>query len=191
MWPLAALALLAAIGAGFLAGKLSSQGPPPLFRRLSFRRGNIPAARFGVDSKTIVYSAAWDGAQSELFSTRSDSSQSRSLGLGPAALLAISTTGQMAIARAPRLLGAVPFYTGTLAEAPLAGGAARGSSRRCPCRRLQLHGKEIAVVRMAGDRCRLEFPPGRVLYETDGFITDMRISPREDRIAFLDHPRGR
>ena len=43
---LAALALIAAIGAGFLAGKLSSHGPPPLFRRLSFRRGYIPSARF-------------------------------------------------------------------------------------------------------------------------------------------------
>jgi DNA-binding winged helix-turn-helix (wHTH) protein len=187
----AALALLAAIGVGILGGRLSSHSPSPLFRRLSFRRGNIPAARFGVDSKTIVYSAAWDGGQPELFSTRSDSSQSRSLGLGPASLFAISATGQMAIARAPRLLGIVPFYSGTLAEAPLAGGVARDLLNDVLAADWDSTGKGIAVVRMAGDRCRLELPLGRVLYESKGFISDVRISPKQDLIAFLDHPELR
>ena len=186
----AALALLVAIGLGFLAGKLSSHSPPPLFRRLSFRRGYIPSARFGVDSKTVVYSAAWGGSQPELFSTRSDSSESRSLALGPATLLAISTTGQMAIARAPRLLGAVPFYTGTLAEAPLAGGAARDLLDDVLAADWGSSGKEVAVVRMVSGHCRLEFPLGRVLYESKGFISNVRISPKRNLIAFLDHPIG-
>jgi Tol biopolymer transport system component len=35
---------------------------------------------------------------------------------------------------------------------------------------------------------RLEFPIGRVLYETAGNIQNPRVSPRGDRVAFADHP---
>ena len=40
---------------------------------------------------------------------------------------------------------------------------------------------------MAG-RERLEFPVGHVLYETTGWISHLRVSPKGDQIAFLDHP---
>ena len=98
---------------------------PRSFHRLTFRRGFIPSARFGVDSKTVAYSAAWDGGPLELYSTRSDSPESRPLGLGAATLLAISSTGQMAIARTPQIWGATGYYRGMLAQASLGGGAAR------------------------------------------------------------------
>ena len=32
-----------------------------------------------------------------------------------------------------------------------------------------------------------EYPIGKVLYETSGYISDLRISPNGDRIAFMDH----
>ena len=35
---------------------------------------------------------------------------------------------------------------------------------------------------------RLEFPAGKVLYETGGFVSHIRFSPKGDRIAFADHP---
>ena len=35
---------------------------------------------------------------------------------------------------------------------------------------------------------RLEYPIGKVLYETSGWISDPRFSPKGDKIAFLDHP---
>jgi DNA-binding winged helix-turn-helix (wHTH) protein len=185
---LATLALMAAIGAGFLGGKFYWHSPPASFHRLSFRRGYIPSARFGVDSRTIIYSAAWDGSQPELFSTRSDSPESRQLGLGMANLLAISNTGQMAIARAPMTFGRIANYKGTLAQAPLAGGAARELIDDVMAADWDSAGKQIAVVRMAGDRCRLEFPVGRMLYESKGFISNMRIAPNQRLVAFLDHP---
>lgn len=182
------LTLLAAISLAFLGGKFYGHTPPASFHRLSFRRGYIPAARFGVDSRTVVYAAAWDGKEPELFSTRSDSPESRQLGLGAATLLAISGTGQMAIARAPITFGRVSFYKGTMAQAPLAGGAARDLLDDVMAADWDSAGKQIAVVRMAGDRCRLEFPPGKVLYESKGFISNMRISPDQRLVAFLDHP---
>jgi DNA-binding winged helix-turn-helix (wHTH) protein/WD40 repeat protein len=185
---LATLALLAAIGIAFFGGKFYWLTPPASFHRLSFRRGYIPSARFGVDSQTIVYSAAWDGGQPELFSTRSDSPESRQLGLGMANLLAVSRTGQMAIARAPITFGRISNYKGTLAQAPLAGGAARELLDDVMAADWDSAGKQIAVVRMVGDRCRLEFPLGKVLYESKGFISNMRISPNQRLVAFLDHP---
>jgi Tol biopolymer transport system component len=36
---------------------------------------------------------------------------------------------------------------------------------------------------------RLEFPIDKVLYQTSGTISNLRFSPRGDRIAFLDHPK--
>ena len=50
-------------------------------------------------------------------------------------------------------------------------------------------GESLAVVSFAGGRYRLEYPVGKVLYEPDGWVTYARLSPRGDRIAFLDHPR--
>jgi len=44
------------------------------------------------------------------------------------------------------------------------------------------------VVRDTGGRNRLEYPIGKVLYETDGWISHPRVSPRGDHVAFLDHP---
>jgi eukaryotic-like serine/threonine-protein kinase len=43
-------------------------------------------------------------------------------------------------------------------------------------------------VRDIAGRNRLEYPPGKVLYETGGWIGHVRVSPKGDFIAFLDHP---
>src|SRR5262249_15418212 len=45
----------------------------------------------------------------------------------------------------------------------------------------------LLVVHEVGGKNRLEFPIGRVLYETTGWISKARISPEGDRIAFVDH----
>jgi hypothetical protein len=49
-------------------------------------------------------------------------------------------------------------------------------------------GSQLAVVREVGGWNRLEYPVGRVLYQTSGWIGDLRFSPRGDRIAFSLHP---
>ena len=48
-------------------------------------------------------------------------------------------------------------------------------------------GKDLAIVRRVAGRTRLEFPVGKVLYETVGWIGNPRFSPRGDSIAFIDH----
>jgi Tol biopolymer transport system component len=48
----------------------------------------------------------------------------------------------------------------------------------------------MAIVRDADGKGKLEFPPGKVLYETHGHVSWPRISPDGKSIAFLDHPFG-
>jgi dipeptidyl aminopeptidase/acylaminoacyl peptidase len=49
-------------------------------------------------------------------------------------------------------------------------------------------GKQFAVVRRPGGQQQLEYPIGKVLYRTNGYISQPRISPDGKQVAFLDHP---
>jgi len=120
-----AVAVAATAGAGLLAGRVYWQSAPPSFHRITFRRQYISAARFGGDSKTIVYSAALDRSKPQVFSESSENPESRELGMGIAHVLSISKTGQMAILREPLIWGAPAFYKGILAQTSLSGGGTR------------------------------------------------------------------
>src|SRR5262245_4842749 len=103
--PVAALAAVA--GLSFFLGQRTT-GPnagQAWFHQLTFRRGFVAEARFAPDGQTIVYAAAWDGGPLELFTTRPDSLESRSLGLPSGSLFAISSTGEMALALGCNTLG--------------------------------------------------------------------------------------
>jgi hypothetical protein len=187
LWPVFAvpLILLAAVGA-FLFGRGSAGAQLPAYTQLTFRRGTIWSARFAPDDASIVYSAAWNGHPSELFLARRDGVESRSLGITNADILAISSTGEMAILLNRQYLG---HFTnrGTLARVPLSGGTPRELLEDVVCADWAPDGQSLAVVRYVNSRSRLEFPVGKVLYETDGWISHMRISPKGDLVAFLDH----
>jgi WD40 repeat protein len=49
-------------------------------------------------------------------------------------------------------------------------------------------GETMLVVRDVGGKSQLEYPMGKVLYQTSGHISYARLSPKADRIAFMDHP---
>ena len=51
-------------------------------------------------------------------------------------------------------------------------------------------GKDLAVVRAERGEIRLEYPIGKVLWKTSGWIGNPRVSPSGDRVAFVDHPVG-
>ncbi|MBA0087454.1 MAG: hypothetical protein HRJ53_20915 [Acidobacteria bacterium Pan2503] len=71
---------------------------------------------------------------------------------------------------------------------PLSGGAPREVLEDVFYADWAPDGRNLAVVRPVDGRFRLEYPIGKVLYETSGWITYARFSPKGDRIAFLDHP---
>ncbi len=184
---LAAAALLAALAAGLLLGRRWARIEPPSFHQITFSRGTIRSARFAPDGQTIVYSAAWDGGPLRLFLKHPESPDSLPLELPSANLLAISPSGEMAISLDCRITH-VGVCSGTLARAALAGGAPREMLEGVQQADSASDGTSLVVVRDVGGGARLEFPTGKVLYETAGHISHPRLSPKGDLIAFFDHP---
>jgi Tol biopolymer transport system component len=80
-------------------------------------------------------------------------------------------------------------HRGVLRSAPLAGGAARDLAEDVVDAAWAPDGGSMALVRAPGWRHRLEFPVGKVLYESAGWVSHPRVSPKGDAVAFLDHPQ--
>ena len=49
-------------------------------------------------------------------------------------------------------------------------------------------GSDLAVSHVVDGKYRLEFPIGKVVYETTGWVSHVRVSPDGKRVAFLDQP---
>jgi len=182
-----AVVALALVAAAFAIGRRMGATPPPLYHLLTYRRGTIRMARFAPDGQTIVYSAAWEGKPWDVFTTRVGSPESRSLGVAGAEVLAISSTGEIALSLSSRQIKNMVF-NGTLARMPLVGGAPRQVLENVHWADWSPDGSTLAVVRNVGGKDRLEFPIGKVLYETNGWISHPRVSPKGDQVAFIDHP---
>jgi eukaryotic-like serine/threonine-protein kinase len=181
------VALLAALTMAVLLVRSTGPALPPAYHLLTYRRGTIRMARFAPDGQTVVYSAAWEGRPVEVFSTRFGTPESRPVGVPRAEILAISSTGEMAVLLESQQSKS-QVRTGTLARMPLGGGAPREVLENIQWADWSPDGSQLAVVRDVAGRNRLEYPPGKVLYETGGWISHPRISRKGDMIAFLDHP---
>ena len=181
----AAAVLVAGIGTGILIDRAarSAPTPQPTYRRLTFERGSISNARFAPDGNTIVYSATWGGKPNEIFTTRVESRESRPLGVH-GRLHAVSSRSEVAVGLASRRLG----LASNVARVPLAGGAPREVVDRVTWADWSPDGAELAVVRAFDSTRRVEYPIGRVVYETHGFITDLRVSPDGQWLALAEHP---
>ena len=184
---LSLIALVAVFAAGMLVQKRLGRSSPPSFQQITFGSGTIHSARFAPDGQTIVYSAAWDGNPRKLFLKHPSSPEALPLELPSANLLSISTSGEMAIAVDCRL--AHPSVCeGTMSRAALTGGAPRDVAEHIQEASWTPDGSNLLVVRDVSGKARIELPIGKVLYETTGYISDARLSPKGDSIAFMDHP---
>jgi Tol biopolymer transport system component len=180
----ATLALLATL---FFLGRLSKPDPlQPTMRQLTFGNGTVRSARFAPDGQTIVYGAAWDGTPLKLFQRRLDGAESAPLEFPNADVLSISTRAELAIS-----IGRTFRYwltNGTLAKAPLLGSSYRRVLDGVSWSDWHPSGDGLLIVRRVDNEDRLEYPIGKVLYRTPGYISYPRFSAAGDRIAFLDHP---
>jgi eukaryotic-like serine/threonine-protein kinase len=181
------IAMLLLLVAGWWAATRFRKPVDPTFRQLVFGRGYIGSARFTPDGESIVYGAAFGGRPRQMYLTRLDGQSSRHMGLPAADILGVSQHGEMAIS-----LGRHNFYNwmakGTLAVAPLSGGAPHALLEDVCDGDIAPDGKNLAIVRCGGTMETLEFPIGNVLFRTSGWISIPRISRAGDAIAFLDHP---
>ncbi len=180
------------LGAG-IGGVVVSRRRDPVeltYQRLTFRRGMIRTARFGPDFQTVFYGALWDGDVCRTYTVRPESPESSPIALPPAMPLAVSSTGEMALAMGTHLRGIMTY--GTLARVPMAGGAPRELQEQVKYADWTPDGRELAIVRGLGDRDVLEFPPGKVIAEpaAPGGFSFLRISPRGDAVAVFELERA-
>src|SRR5450830_1634119 len=193
LW-LTVIAVAAALGAATVASYRTGQKKERrsaagiTFRQMSFRPQAIFQAAFMPDGETIVYSAALEGNVPELFVIRPELPQPHPLGLPKTHLLSISSKGELAVLTNARFVR-LRLFIGTLARVSLGGTAPREILEGVRQADWSPDGSELAILHLAEGKDRLEFPIGKVLYETAGYLSDLRVSPRGDRIALFEHPK--
>jgi len=164
IWISAAIVTLAALAAGGWLLKRPSSYTANFFQ-ISFRPSYIRTARFA-PGRTVVYAASINGQPMSLFSSRTDTFESQPLNLH-ADLLSISHSSEMAVSLG-RVFDPLWTPTGRLAKAPLGGGSTRELLNDVIDADWNKDGSDLAVARRVGNQFRLEYPSGKVLYETAG-----------------------
>jgi hypothetical protein len=186
----ASLAVLASgLGGAMVDRQLRPAAVQTSFRRLTFRRGIIRSARLAPDGQTIFYGALWESERCRVHSVRVDSPESSPRDLPDGNVLAISRSGELALALGSHSDGVVTY--GTLARVPIAGGAPRQMVDEVKFADWSPDGSDLAIVRRVDGRDRLEFPVGKVLVQpAAGENTGLgfaRISPDGRRVAFVQY----
>jgi hypothetical protein len=188
-WTVALLGVLASLATGtatYFLGR-NTRPPIPSVEQITFRLGRVSAGRFTPEGR-VVFSAAWDGRPLEVFARALGSPETQSLGLHDASLLGVSPDGELAISLHP-FWSPEDGELGTLAVVSGAGGAPREVAERVLFADWSPT-NELAAVRLTHGKRQLEYPLGTTLFETAGLISQPRVSPSGDTVAFLHHPRS-
>jgi len=178
-----ALGLVAAV---WTVDRRSEAKPQPKFTRLTYQRGYPSNARFAKDGQTVVYSAQWNNDPLQVYSVRTEFPQSTKVDLASAALLALASSGDMEVA--VDLVQESWFMYGTMGQAPMTGGTPRAQAKEVIAADYAPDGKALAIVRRANRKVQLEYPEGKVIYATAGYIDYVRVSPSGKEVAFAEHP---
>jgi Tol biopolymer transport system component len=179
--------LLAGVSLFFALRSGDEPKPPPAFRTLNFRRETIFRAFFAPDGRTVLYSAAAEGTTPEIFTVRPEYPEPQSLGLQGVHLLGVSSKGELAVLTKAKFV-MHRFFIGTLARMPMGGGAPREILEDVREAAWSPDGTQLAIIRKVGGKDRLEYPIGKVLCESAGYLSDLRVSPDGKHIAYFEHP---
>ncbi len=190
-WPKVALAVAAAVALGvvaFLFGLNQTRIVIPHYAQLTYQPGLVTSARISPDGLTVLCSARFSKGF-QLYSIRFDSIGVRPLGVEAGEVLSISSKGEAAVLQTWQSL-AGSAGVGLLARVPLGGGAPKMMLKDVQSADWSPDGEQLATARYIGDKrvYRLEYPTGKVLYETAGWIAGVRVSADGRSIAFIDHP---
>jgi len=178
------------IAAVFVPWHHAGSSTAPEFHRLTFDFPELGNARFTPDGASVVYTAGANARNANIHVQRLTDSTAHSLEMPHFALLALSRQGELAVLKQTSVSPfdiAYQIEPGTLARLPLGDGAPRDLLPDVEGADWSPNG-QLAIVRRVGNKSRLEFPIGNVLYESTGWIASPRFSPAGDSIAFLDHP---
>jgi len=181
----AAIAAAVVVLAGLaIVARRTVRYQPPSFQQLTFRRGRVLRARYTPDGGSIAYGATWEGTPREIFTSRLDGTESRPFGVQNADVLAVSSKGELAV-----LVKRAPGGTGTLGLVPLAGGAVRELLENVVAADWSPDGTQLAVALREKGGTRIEYPIGRLVYQTKGRLSyTVRVSSSGRQIAFVESP---
>ena len=186
-WAAIGLGVLVAFAAGILFARSRGVASRASYHRLTFRQGTIQSAHFTPDGQSVVYSASWEGNPSDIFTTRPQAPESRSLGLSGSSLLSVSRTGELAALMGMHPVAAT-YGAGTLARVPMEGGAPREVQSNVENADWGPDGATLLLTHEVGGFDRMEFPPGKLIYQNPGIVGHPRFSPRGNLIGFFEHP---
>jgi len=183
---LVAIAILLVAGGYLLRGRTATQNLPD-FERLTFRQGHISAARFTSDGQNVIYTANWEGGPGRTYLVTPGNPESRDLMMPEnSQLLSVSAAGDLAL-----LVGPFdPDGSGTLARNSITGGQTRELLEHVMAGDWTADGKAGALTRRVGGKWRLEYPEGKVLWESEWPAYGLRISPDGERVAFCVYDEG-
>jgi eukaryotic-like serine/threonine-protein kinase len=193
-WMLAtigAAALVLLLAATWFLARATARTAPPKFTQLTFQQGYVESARFLPNGQGFVCVSRWGSDTAlGLYTGQIDSPGLRSLGVQADSLVSVSSGGELLVIQNFQAVGPGYARVGTLARLPVGGGAPRPMLDSVHYADWAPDGKDFTVVRFVpGSHVyRLEYPVGKVLYETAGWISHPRFSRDGKRIAFLDHP---
>lgn len=189
LW-LAAVASLAAIALTYplwtpLLGQMTGHIRPH-FRQLIFDTGSIPTARFLPGTHVAAFTALQPGGKRASKTVEVGDLQTKPLDAAGTILSSVNSRGELAFvsngqqhtsATGARLMAmnSQGNWTGKIADGVL---AADWSPRN----------SDLAVARHEGALSVIEFPRGHPVFSTRGWVSDLRVSPRGDRVAFWEHP---
>jgi eukaryotic-like serine/threonine-protein kinase len=186
LWIAAAVALMAVGAIVWYGAGRRSTAPHLKFTRLTYQQGYVPNARFAKDGQTVVYGAQWESDPLEIYTVRTEFPQSTKVDVPSAILFAVAPSGEMEIGVAPA--HHTNFLSGTMSQALMAGGAPREQTNDVIAADYGPDGKTLAVVRSANQKVQLEYPAGKVLYSTSGYLDYVKVSPDGKTVAFVEHP---
>jgi eukaryotic-like serine/threonine-protein kinase len=182
----AALVIAAVVAGGFAGRAITPHGSAPVrFTLKTFEPQSIANARFMPDGEGIVFSSALTGNAVRLFEIRSGTLEARPFGPPRTHLLSVSSKGELAVLTDVKYV-AQRLFSGTLARMSVEG-SPRPWMEGVREADWSPDGSTLAVVHNVGAKDRLEYPIGKVLYESAGYVSDLRVSPDGARVAFLDH----
>jgi serine/threonine protein kinase len=181
----AGVLMLMLVAAGsWMLGRRAGSIAPLSYHQLTFERGLVYAARFAPDGRSIYYSASWNGQPVQLYSTLPDSPESRPLNLTNSTLFAVSSSElAISVGCKDRYIG---ICQGTLGLLPVAGGSPREVAEDVLAADWTADATEMALIHQTGGKYRVEFPRGKVLYESYHPLGYLRIAPNTKSVAFAE-----
>jgi eukaryotic-like serine/threonine-protein kinase len=188
-WAIATAAVLALVaGSAFFLRR--PEKPDLQYNLVSYREGELGAARFTHDGQTVVYSGRWEGGARQVSTYRLGSAGSRDLGISSAMLAGVSSQDELAV-----LVNCEHIFLldcgGTLATVSLVGGSPLEIAGDIAYADWSPDGKQLVVSKFSSGGATLEYPLGHVLLQQNaGWFGHPRISPDGKTIAFENHPVG-